>query len=135
MKSYRRFLILPVAAVAVLAVWSYTGSGKKEKTGSVKNQVLLEVMTSTLNSYHFQPMTFNDDFSEKDYKLYLDRTDPGKKFFLASDIKEFEKFKDKIDDEVNNGTFGFFDLVNSVISKRIKECAVYYKELLASPFS
>src|SRR5436190_15503899 len=103
MKRYRIFLIFPVAAVVIL-IWSYTGTIKK-KGGSVKNQVLMEVMTSSLNANHFQPMVFNDEFSNKVYKLYLDRTDPGKKFFLNADIKEFEKYKDKIDDEVSNGTY------------------------------
>lgn len=134
MKRYKRFLVLPVAVAAVFVIWSYTSLFKKEKGGSVRNEVLLEVMTSTLNSYHFQPMDFNDDFSQKDYKLYLDRTDPGKKFFLASDIKDFEKYKNKIDDQVSKGSFEFFDLVNEVINKRIKECAAYYKEWLATPF-
>src|ERR1051326_5060243 len=82
MKRYRSFLILPLAAVAIL-VWAYTLSGR-QKPGSIRKQVLLQVMTASLNSGHYQPMTFNNDFSEKTYKLYLDRTDPGKKFFLAS---------------------------------------------------
>lgn len=94
----------------------------------------MEVMTSSLNANHFQPMVFNDEFSKKVYKLYLDRTDPGKKFFLNSDVKEFEKYQTKLDEEVSNGTFVFFDLVNSTFQKRMKECEKYYKEILASPF-
>src|ERR1051326_7056468 len=132
MKRYRSFLILPLAAVAIL-VWAYTLSGR-QKPGSIRKQVLLQVMTASLNSGHYQPMTFNNDFSEKTYKLYLDRTDPGKKFFLASDVKQFEKYRDKIDEEVNDGTFDFFDLVNTTVEKRIKECEGYYKDILAKPF-
>ncbi|HEY6161422.1 MAG TPA: carboxy terminal-processing peptidase [Bacteroidia bacterium] len=132
MKRYRSFLILPLAAVAIL-VWAYTVSGR-QKSGSIRKQVLLQVMTASLNSGHYQPMNFNNDFSEKTYKLYLDRTDPGKKFFLASDVKQFEKYRDKIDEEVNDGTFEFFDLVNATVEKRIKECEGYYKDILAKSF-
>jgi carboxyl-terminal processing protease len=133
MKRYRKFLLLPFAAM-ILAAWSYTTSTPEKSSSSVRKQVLLQVMTASLNSGHYQPMDFNNAFSEKTYKLYLDRTDPGKKFFLASDIKAFDKYKDKIDEEVNDGTYQFFDLVNSTILKRIKESESYYKELLASPF-
>jgi carboxyl-terminal processing protease len=136
MKRYRRFLVLPLAAALMFVIWSYTAStSTNEKTPSnVKKQVLLQVMTASLNSGHYQPMDFNNSFSEKTYKLYLDRTDPGKKFFLASDIKAFDKYKDKLDEEVNDGTYLFFDLVNTTILNRIKESEAYYKELLASPF-
>ena len=134
MKRYRIFLIFPVVAVVFLT-WAYTGSTKtNKKNGSVKNQVLMEVMTSSLNANHYQPMVFNDEFSAKVYKLYLDRTDPGKKFFLKADVNEFEKYKNKLDEEVSNGTYLFFDLVNTLVLKRIKECEKYYKDILATPF-
>lgn len=99
-----------------------------------KNQILLDMLMSALNQAHYTPLKVNDEFSEKAYNLYLKRIDYNKKFLIQSDIDALSKFRRSIDDEVNTGTFEFYNLSNELIAKRIKEKASWSKELLAKPF-
>jgi len=65
----------------------------------------------------------------------LKRIDTNKKFLLQSDIDELSKFRREIDDEVNNGSFEFYNLSAELIAKRIKEKESWTKEILANPLN
>ncbi|MCF8298082.1 MAG: carboxy terminal-processing peptidase, partial [Saprospiraceae bacterium] len=76
----------------------------------------------------------NDEFSEKVFNLYLDRTDHNKNFFLKEDIEALKKYTHLIDNEVKDKSFEFFNLSLEIINQRILESKDYYKEILAKPF-
>lgn len=98
-----------------------------------KNELLLDMLMSALNQAHYNPLQINDEFSEKAFNLYLKRIDSNKKFLLQSDVDAMAKYRRDIDDEVNNGSFGFYNLSTELITKRIKEKENWTKELLANP--
>lgn len=100
-----------------------------------KNQILLDMLMSVLNQAHYSPLKVNDEFSEKAYNLYLKRLDASKKFLLKSDIDTLSKYSKSIDDEINNGSFEFYKLSESIITKRIKEKENWSKEILSSSFN
>ena len=47
-----------------------------------KNQILLDMLMSSLNQAHYSPLKIDDEFSEKAFTLYLKRLDNNKKFFI-----------------------------------------------------
>lgn len=98
-----------------------------------RNQVLLDMLMSALNQAHYNPLTINDDFSEKAFKLYLKNLDYSKKMLTQADVDALSKYRRTIDDEVNAGTFEFFQLSYDLITKRIKEKESWSKELLDKP--
>ncbi len=99
-----------------------------------KNKVVLELISKSIMQWHYQPIKIDDDFSEKAYKLYIKRLDFGKRFFIAEDIAKLDAYKLKIDDEINNETFGLLETANSLLSVRIKEVESFYKDILTKPF-
>lgn len=99
-----------------------------------KDQVLFKVALAGLNSTHFQPSIVENEFSEKLFNLYLKRLDYGKRFFIKEDIELLGSWKNRLDDELLNGTTGFFDLVNELYDKRILQTEGFYKELLGNSF-
>ncbi|WP_340077705.1 carboxy terminal-processing peptidase [Leptobacterium sp. I13] len=99
-----------------------------------KDAVLVELISYVLERGHFDPKDINDNFSENVYYDYLDAIDPLKRFFLASDIKEFEKYKYDLDDQIKNSNITFFNLTYDRFMKRIKESVELYKEVLNSSF-
>jgi carboxyl-terminal processing protease len=99
-----------------------------------KDKVLLEAVSQTLRTGHYLSMNIDDKFSEKMYDLYLKRLDYSKRFLIQSDIDQLNSYQHLIDDEVNKGTYTFFDLSVNLIHKRIEEARGFYKEILASPF-
>ena len=98
-----------------------------------KNQILIDMLMSSLNQAHYSPLKIDDDFSEKAFTLYLKRLDNNKKFLIQADVDALAKFRKSIDDEITNGTFDFYDLSNTLITKRIKEKENWSKEILEKP--
>lgn len=98
-----------------------------------KNQILLDMLMSSLNQAHYSPLKIDDDFSEKAFSLYLKRLDNNKKFLIQADVDALAKYRKSIDDEITNGTFDFYDLSNTLITKRIKEKENWSKEFLEKP--
>jgi carboxyl-terminal processing protease len=98
-----------------------------------KNQILLDMLMSSLNQAHYSPLKIDDNFSEKAFTLYLKRLDNNKKFLIQADVDALAKYRKSIDDEITNGTFEFYDLSNALINKRIKEKENWSKEILEKP--
>ena len=101
---------------------------------NAKDKVLVGLITQSLQIYHYKKSNINDEFSKNVYTYYIEALDYGKKFLLKSDIKKFEKFEDKIDDEIDNRTFEFFDLSTEILAQRTEEVKEYYHKILAKPF-
>ncbi|WP_347159808.1 carboxy terminal-processing peptidase [Pontibacter chitinilyticus] len=99
-----------------------------------KNEILLKALMQGLSTGHYQPEKVDDAFSKKVFKLYLDRLDYNKKFLLASDVDKLRKYETAIDDELNEGSYEFFNLSADLMDQRIKDSQAYYKEILAKPF-
>ena len=121
------FFLIPVAAIALV---SYTYTVQNEKELAI-DQIIIQ----SLNSAHYSPQTVNNDFSEKVFKLYVQRLDYNKKFLLQSDVNDLKKYERTIDEDINDGKFTFFDKTLDLINKRVDEAQTYYKEILDKPFT
>lgn len=128
MKSKKWLLLIPIAGIALA---SYTF---KKPVESEKDEAIDQILMQSLNNLHYSPLALNDDFSEKMFKLYLQRLDYNKKFLLQSDVDELKKMNHSIDDDIKNGKFTFFDKSYDIITKRVEEAQAYYKDILAKPF-
>ncbi|HEY7774452.1 MAG TPA: carboxy terminal-processing peptidase [Marinagarivorans sp.] len=75
------------------------------KMQSVTTRKLVEM----LSSRHYREQPVDDALSQAFLEKYLSSLDPARMFFLASDIEEFLKHKNKFDDDFKSGdlTYGF----------------------------
>ncbi len=62
-----------------------------------------ELINTIISRYHYGKVSLNDSLSEEIFTKYINTLDRNKSYFLASDIKEFEKYKDKLDDLIKTG--------------------------------
>lgn len=99
-----------------------------------KNQAIQQTISKVIKDAHYSPKMLNDEFSERVFHVYMEMTDYGKLFFIEPDIKEFQAFETRIDDELNEGTTKLFDLVAARFKERLTEAAVYYNDALKDPF-
>ncbi|GAA3773439.1 carboxy terminal-processing peptidase [Corallibacter vietnamensis] len=99
-----------------------------------KDKLLVQVITYVLERGHFDPKDLNDDFSEQVYSHYLDQIDPLKRYFYKSDIEEFEKYKNQLDDQLKVYDISFFNITHERLIQRIEEAKEIYKEVLEKPF-
>ncbi|MDO9188053.1 MAG: carboxy terminal-processing peptidase [Bacteroidia bacterium] len=119
-------LLIPVAAIALV---SYTYTIQNDKEVAID-----QIVMQSLNASHYSPKEVDDSFSEKVFKLYIQRLDYNKKFLVKDDVTELKKFEHSIDEDINTGRFTFFDRSVELINLRIDESQAYYKEILEKPF-
>lgn len=129
MKKNTSILLVCVALLA--ATWSFS---TKQFDNPNKDRLLIEIISYVLDRGHFDPKSINDDLSEQMFSDYLESLDAQKRFFLASDYKEFKRYQYALDDQVKSLNVDFFRLTHERFLKRINEMKQSYQELLSKPF-
>ena len=129
MKKNIKVLLLAVFVAA--ASCSFT---TKEFNDPDKDKLLIDLITYVLLKGHYNPKDIDDEFSSNVYDDYIYGIDPLKRYFLASDIKEFSKYRTEIDDQIKNKELTFFDLVYNRFMKRMEEVKKLYPEVLEVPY-
>ena len=127
----RNYKILLLVLLLAFASCSFTS---KTFDDPDKDKRLIGLISYVLEEGHYSPKEFNDAFSEQVFEGYLKQLDPFKRYFYQSDIKEFEAFKDKLDDQIKSVDISFFNLTHQRLLQRIEESKAIYTEVLESPF-
>ena len=102
----RNYKILGIVALLAILLWGFMPGQKKHDPD--KDKLLLELLTFVIEKGHYDPAAIDDNFSKGVYKSYVESIDPSKRFFIQSDIDEFAKYEDKIDDMILNKDLTFF---------------------------
>ena len=120
-----------IAFIMCLASCSFVS---KDFDASDKDSLIIQLITYVLDQAHYLDKDINDDFSEKVFDTFLENLDPYKRYFYASDIYEFSKYKHSIDDAFKNPNLDFFDLVYERYSSRMLESEKIFNDILSKPF-
>lgn len=99
-----------------------------------KDKLLMETLYYVIKNGHYNPVDINEEYSERVYKSYINYLDPQKRFFLQSDITEFEKHKKNMGEYLTNLDVSFFNLTYNRLMQRQKEAEKIYKDVLNKPF-
>ena len=99
-----------------------------------KESILIQTMIEGLNQLHFQPVSLDDEFSEKAFDMYLDRLDPARRWLTQPDITALKQYKSQIDDQINRGSFEILDLAIERLEAGLSKTKGYFEEILAQPF-
>ena len=129
MKGNYKFLLL--ALLIAFASCSFTS---KTFDDPDKDKLLIQLITYLLDQGHFDPQEINDEFSANVYEDYLISIDPYKRYFYASDIKEFEAYRNLLDDQIKAYDLSFFNLTHERLLQRIGESKKMYGDILEKPF-
>lgn len=127
----KNFKVLFLAVFVAVASCSFT---TKEFNDPDKDKLLLDLVTYVIQKGHYDPKDMDDAFSSGVYENFIKGLDPLKRYFLASDIAEFSKYKTEIDDQIKNKDLSFFNLVHSRFLQRADEVRKLYPEILQQPF-
>lgn len=69
-----------------------------------RDQVIASLnVVELLKRHHYNKPPLDDQRSKKIYENYLKILDPSRSYFLAADIKEFDRWSDKFDDFLKSG--------------------------------
>ncbi|UOB18715.1 carboxy terminal-processing peptidase [Abyssalbus ytuae] len=128
----RNFVYLLVVIMVSVASCSFTN---KSFNNPDKDKLLVELISYVLDKWHFNSKDLDDEFSKNVYEDYIEVLDPLKRYFHKSDIKEFEKYRYAIDDQIKTSEVTFFNLTYERLMKRMEEAQDIYKEVLKTPFN
>ena len=128
-----KFNFLHIVAIVAIILFGFSFSEEKFSDPN-KEKLLIEVVKYVVEKGHYSKLDINDDISEKIYNTYLEQLDAQKRFFLQSDIRQFEKYKFKLDDQLKDQDLTFFNLVYETSRKRINEVKNYYEEIMNNSF-
>ena len=99
-----------------------------------KDDLVIQLITYVLDQAHYLDKEIDDNFSEEVFETFIENIDPYKRYFYASDYKDFSKYKFSIDDSFKNPDLTFFNLVHDRFINRISETKSIYKKILSTPF-
>ncbi|AFL80077.1 C-terminal processing peptidase [Aequorivita sublithincola DSM 14238] len=127
----KNFKILFLVVFVSVASCSFT---TKEFKDPDKDKLLLDLISYVLQKGHYDPKDIDDAFSADVYENFIKGLDPLKRYFLASDLEEFSKYKTEIDDQIKNKDLSFFDLVYGRFQERMDDVKKIYPEVLSKSF-
>ncbi|MDO6761609.1 carboxy terminal-processing peptidase [Tamlana sp. 2_MG-2023] len=127
----RNYKVLLLLFLLAFASCSFT---TKKFSNPDKDKLLIQIITFVLEQGHVDPINIDDAFSEKLFNHYIQAVDPVKRYFYASDIEDFEKYKFLLDEQIKNNEITFFDVVHERLLERIAEGEAMYKDVLSKPF-
>ncbi|TQV87400.1 carboxy terminal-processing peptidase [Aliikangiella coralliicola] len=83
-----------------------------------------------IHDYHYAKPKLRDNESAKILEQYIEMLDPNKSYFLASDIRGFQKYRYKMDDSISYGLLNPSFDIYAVFQKRWAERNEYAMSLL-----
>ena len=99
-----------------------------------KEKVLLEIVKYVVERGHYSSIQIDDDLSLKIFDDFINKLDPQKRFFTLSDIKELDRFKYKIDDQIKAYDLEFFEEIHDRYKSRIADAKIYVEKAFENNF-
>ena len=83
-----------------------------------RQAVVAKEMVNLLENFHYKKVKIDDSFSSIAFDKYIKALDPGRSYFLQSDIKDFEQFRTTLDDDFREGDLSAPFYIFNVYQKR-----------------
>ena len=131
----RKFIPVVLVLTAASLFLAFQTQGKSDYDNpKSKYTKIIRTVGVLLEQGHYSPKKIDDDFSKSVLKKFIYDMDNDRNIFLQSDVEDFQKFGNKIDDEIHGSEFVSFFTINDVYLKRLNETAGLYTDILAKPF-
>jgi carboxyl-terminal processing protease len=112
----KRFLACLFASLIILP---QTAAAQDVLTKPTReDKVVSQVVALLMQQQHLSSRPLDDSISQRAFDMFVKSLDPMKAYFLQSDIEEFAKWKDAIDDQMKKGDFtAAFDIFNRFLQR------------------
>lgn len=121
--------------IVLLVICIGVGCAMTGKETANREAVVANLVVRTLSDFHYSPKAIDDTYSKQVYTLFLTQLDSGKRFFIASDIKEFKKFELLVDDLAMRGDMEFPKTVLQRMDERLAQVQAWTDDILSRPFA
>jgi len=126
---------LPVLLVLTVAsfFFAFSRNGNNDNPKSRYEKILRNIGL-ILEEGHYSPRKIDDAFSKQALNGFLKDLDDDKTIFLQADIDSFQKYANKIDDEIHGARLESFYSISDSYSRRLNETSLLYTDILNQPF-
>lgn len=93
------------------------------------------LITKMANKFHVQPRILDNEFSNNIYTSLLKKLDDDKIIFTQEDIKLFEEYRFKIDDEIAAQKTAFLQLLIATYTNRLRQSDTIADNILKQPIN
>jgi carboxyl-terminal processing protease len=124
-----RLALRPLVLIAVLALMAVV-VGAQAPVPQPEDQETAKLVVELLERGHMARPIINDETAAKWYENFIKRLDPGKYYFLKSDVEEFREGVKDLDDQIKEGNVDFMRKVFSRFLVRQDERFKTQMELL-----
>ncbi|GAA3973016.1 carboxy terminal-processing peptidase [Mucilaginibacter dorajii] len=119
-------LVLLAAALACKASPSKPVKvSKADLTPDDQQVIVCKKIAELITNYNYKKVELNDSISAVIFDRYIKSLDENHSYFLASDIKDFEKYKTVLDDDIKAGNLNDAFYIFNVFQKRYLEHVNY----------
>jgi carboxyl-terminal processing protease len=118
-------LILGSALACKAAPHKVIKVGPNDIQPDAKQAVACKTISQFITGYNYKKVDLNDSISSLIYTRYLKALDENRNYLLASDVKDFEKYKTVLDDDLKDGNLDDAFYIFNVYQKRYNERVKY----------
>ena len=121
--------------ITILSLTIFGFTLKKNKLSDPdKEKVLLEIVKYVVERGHYNSIELDDDFSVKIFDDFISKLDPQKRFFTGNDIRQLNRFKYKIDDQIKNYQLEFFEETYKTYNQRVSDAKLFVDKVFETDF-
>ncbi|WP_345213145.1 carboxy terminal-processing peptidase [Mucilaginibacter gynuensis] len=100
-------------------------AGSNDLQPDEQQSIVAKKVAELISKYNYKKVTLNDSISTEVYNRYIKSLDVNHNYLLASDIKEFEKYKTVLDDDLKAGNLANVFYIFNVYQKRYNDRIKY----------
>jgi carboxyl-terminal processing protease len=99
--------------------------GSNDLQPDEQQSIVCKTVAELITNYNYKKVPLNDSLSEVIFNRYIKMLDESHNYLLASDIADFSKYKDVLDDDVKTGNLNDVFYIFNVYQKRYMEHVKY----------
>ncbi len=100
-------------------------AGSNDLQPDAQQSVVCQYIASIITEHNYKKVTLNDSISQVVYDRYIKSLDENHNYLLASDIKDFDKYKLVLDDDLKSGNLSDVFYIFNVYQKRYNDRIKY----------
>ncbi|MDB5063181.1 MAG: tail-specific protease, partial [Mucilaginibacter sp.] len=138
---FKKLYLLVVLAAALACNASPTKPAHDKKAGGPSDlqpdeqqSIVCRQVANLVTNYNYKKVPLNDSISGIIYDHYLKKLDENHSYLLASDVKDFDKYKTVLDDDIKAGNLDNAFYIFNVFQKRYTEYVNYSIAQLSKDF-
>lgn len=138
-QSPRKRVLAIILSAALLVCLSVPGNlfaqaNDTDLKPNAKDRQVSLAIANLMRSRHITRKPIDDKISVRGLNQFLDNLDPGKVYFMKSDIEKFEQQKNELDDMLKSGDLSFAFTIFKTFLERIDQRVAKTTELIDTDF-